>query len=47
MQEIDTWTPEARTDTVPGYLLSATVSTRLGSTSRVSFEITPAALPRA
>jgi hypothetical protein len=40
MQESDNWTLEAQYDTVSGYLLSATVRTRLGRNSDVVYDLT-------
>ena len=40
MQESDNWTLEAQYDTASGYLLSATVRTRFGRSSRVLYDLT-------
>lgn len=40
MQESDNWTLEAKYDTASGYLLSATVRTRSGRSSRVLYDLT-------
>ena len=40
MQESDNWTLEAHYDTVSGYLLSATLLSRLGRSTHVDYDLT-------